>query len=266
LNIGFFEIRLLDIIDIVLVAILLYQVYKLLRGSLAFNIFIGLILIYLITFLTRSLNMRLMYNILRQFIDVGVIALLIVFQPEIRRFLLNIGRRTTFSDVDFGKWFNWRNDKEVTLPNQQVKDSIIGAINSFSDERIGALIVLADPEELSFFQDTGVKIDAEISAKLLQSIFDKTSPLHDGAVVISGGKISRAGCILPVSENQDIPHNVGLRHRAAVGITEEIGVKVLIVSEETGKTSYAKEGKLVHQLPKKSLNNILDVVLVAKEM
>lgn len=266
MNIGFFEIRLLDIIDIVLVAILLYQVYKLLRGSLAFNIFIGLILIYLITFLTRSLNMRLMYNILRQFIDVGVIALLIVFQPEIRRFLLNIGRRTTFSDVDFGKWFKWGADKEVLLPNQQVKDSIVGAINSFSDERIGALIVLADPEELSFFQDTGVKIDAEISAKLLQSIFDKTSPLHDGAVVISGGKISRAGCILPVSENQELPGNVGLRHRAAVGITEEIDVKVIIVSEETGKTSYAKEGKLVHQLPKKSLNNILDVVLVAKEM
>jgi len=202
---GFLKIRLLDIIDILLVAVLLYQVYKLLRGSIAFNIFIGLILIYLITYLTDALNMRLIYNILRQFIDVGVIALLIVFQPEIRRFLLQIGRRTTFSDVDFSRWFRWGNDNRVVLPNQQVKDSILGAINSFCEDRTGALVVLADPEELTYFQDTGTKIDATMSSKLLQSIFDKTSPLHDGAVVISNGKIARAGCILPVSENPDLP-------------------------------------------------------------
>jgi len=265
MDIGFLKFRAIDIIDILLVAALMYQVYRLLRGSLAFNIFIGLVLFYGITQLTAFLDMRVTKGILSQFMNVGVIALLIVFQPEIRRFLLQIGRGNPFKSINFSKWLKWRNNDEVPMANQQVKDGMLGAINKFSDERTGALIVLADSREKTFFEDTGVKLEAHVSTKLLQSIFDKTSPLHDGAAIISGNKITRAGCILPVSENPELPSTVGLRHRAAVGITEQIDVKVIIVSEETGKISYAKEGKLTYQLQRKALSSILDVVLVDKE-
>ncbi len=210
--------------------------------------------------------MRLNYAILSQFINIGVLALLIVFQPEIRRFLLYVGKGGNISGFSFGKLFRLgRQDGEVEA-NDKTKDAIVKATALFSEKCTGALIVLADAQEKRYFQETGVSINADISAKLLQSIFEKTSPLHDGAVIISENKIYRAGCILPVSENPELPDNVGLRHRAAVGITEEIDVKVVIVSEESGKISYAKEGKLVYQLPKKSLSNILDVVLVAKGM
>jgi len=178
---------------------------------------------------------------------------------------LQLGRSNPFKEINFSKWFTWRNNKEIAKPNQQVKDGLLGAINKFSEERTGALIVLADSREKTFFEDTGVQLEAIVSIKLLQSIFDKTSPLHDGAAIISGNKITRAGCILPVSENSDLPSTVGLRHRAAVGITEQIDVKVIIVSEETGKISYAKEGKLTYQLQRKALSSILDVVLVDKE-
>lgn len=265
MDIGFLKFRLIDIIDILLVAFLIYQVYRLLRGSLALNIFIGLVVFFVITQLTDFLNMRVTKSILSQFMNLGVIALLIVFQPEIRRFLLQLGRSNPFKEINFSKWFKWRNNKEIPKPNQQVKDGLLGAINKFSEERIGALIVLADSREKTFFEDTGVKLEAFVSIKLLQSVFDKTSPLHDGAAIISGDKITRAGCILPVSENSDLPSTVGLRHRAAVGITEQIDVKVIIVSEETGKISYAKEGKLTYQLQRKALSSILDVVLVDKE-
>jgi len=265
MDIGFLKFRLIDIIDILLVAFLIYQVYRLLRGSLALNIFIGLVVFFVITQLTDFLDMRVTKNILSQFMNVGVIALLIVFQPEVRRFLLQLGRSNPFKEINFSKWFRWRNNKEMPLPNKQVKDGLLGAVNKFSDERIGALIVLADSREKTFFEDTGIALDAFVSIKLLQSIFDKTSPLHDGAAIISGNKITRAGCILPVSENSDLPSTVGLRHRAAVGITEQIDVKVIIVSEESGKISYAKEGKLSYQLQRKALSSILDVVLVDKE-
>lgn len=265
MDIGFLKFRLIDIIDILLVAFLIYQVYRLLRGSLALNIFIGLVVFFGITQLTDLLDMRVTKSILSQFINLGVIALLIVFQPEIRRFLLQLGRSNPFKEINFSKWFKWRKSKELPKPNQQVKDGLLGAINKFSEERIGALIVLADSREKTFFEDTGVQLEAFVSIKLLQSIFDKTSPLHDGAAIISGDKITRAGCILPVSENADLPSTVGLRHRAAVGITEQIDVKVIIVSEETGKISYAKEGKLTYQLQRKALSSILDVVLVDKE-
>lgn len=265
MDIGFLKFRLIDIIDILLVAFLIYQVYRLLRGSLALNIFIGLVVFFVITQLTEFLNMRVTKSILSQFMNLGVIALLIVFQPEIRRFLLQLGRSNPFKEINFSKWFKWRKSKDLPKPNQQVKDGLLGAINKFSEERIGALIVLADSREKTFFEDTGVQLEAFVSIKLLQSIFDKTSPLHDGAAIISGDKITRAGCILPVSENSDLPSNVGLRHRAAVGITEQIDVKVIIVSEETGKISYAKEGKLTYQLQRKALSSILDVVLVDKE-
>lgn len=265
MDIGFLKFRLIDIIDILLVAFLIYQVYRLLRGSLALNIFIGLVVFFVITQLTEFLNMRVTKSILSQFMNLGVIALLIVFQPEIRRFLLQLGRSNPFKEINFSKWFKWRKSKDLPKPNQQVKDGLLGAINKFSEERIGALIVLADSREKTFFEDTGIQLEAFVSIKLLQSIFDKTSPLHDGAAIISGDKITRAGCILPVSENSDLPSNVGLRHRAAVGITEQIDVKVIIVSEETGKISYAKEGKLTYQLQRKALSSILDVVLVDKE-
>lgn len=264
MEVGFLKIRLIDLIDILLVEFILYQIYKLLRGSLAFNIFIGLLVFYAVTQITNLLGMNLVNGILAQFLNVGVLALLIVFQPEVRRFLLQLGRGNPFKSINFSKIFSWRRKNIEFKVDTQVKGALVGAINKFTEDRTGALIVLADSREKTFFDDTGVLLDANISIKLLQSIFDKTSPLHDGAAIVSGNKITRAGCILPVSENSEIPSTVGLRHRAAVGITEQIDVKVIIVSEETGKVSYAKEGKLTHQLPRKALTSILDVVLVDK--
>jgi len=264
MEIGFLKIRLIDIIDILLVAFILYQIYKLLRGSLAFNIFIGLLVFYAVTQITNLLGMTLVNGILSQFLNVGVLALLIVFQPEVRRFLLQLGRGNPFNSINFSKITNWRKKNDKIKADPQIKEALVGAINKFTEDRTGALIVLADSREKTFFDDTGILLDANISIKLLQSIFDKTSPLHDGAAIVSGNKITRAGCILPVSENSDIPSTVGLRHRAAVGITEQIDVKVITVSEETGKVSYAKEGKLTYQLQRKALSSILDVVLVDK--
>lgn len=257
------EFGILDLVDILLVSVLLYQVFKLLRGTLAINIFVGLILLYVISVVVKALDMKLLSNILGQFMGVGFIALLIVFQPEIRRFLLFLGKRINLGRTEFFKRLGTRASKDG-LAEPEVKTDIQKAVEELASNKTGALIVLADSSEKLLYEDTGVQMDAKVSRKLLLSIFNKTSPLHDGAVVISNGKITVAGAVLPVSENQDLPSGVGLRHRAAVGATEEADVRVIIVSEETGKISYAKERQLAMNLSPKAIGNILDVVLLEK--
>lgn len=261
INIGFLEIRVLDVIDVLLVALLIYQLYRLLRGSLAFYIFIGLLFIYIVYFGVRAMDMSLLSGILGQFIEVGVIALLIVFQPEVRRFLLYIGRGSHFRRNKWlKKWFpnkiNTEEDLELYI------EETLKAIDIFCKTKTGALIVFANTSKLQFFANTGVKIDAEISSKLLESIFEKHSPIHDGAVIINENRILAAGCTLPVSENPDLPDRVGVRHKAAVGITEQSDALAVIVSEEKGTISYARGGNLVFDIQIRDLRSLLRKVIM----
>jgi len=261
IQIGFLEISWFDILDIILVGLLIYQLYRLLKGSLAFSIFIGLVLIYLIYYLVRLLNMELLSGILGQFIGVGVIALIIVFQPEIRRFLLLVGRTSQLRRSRI-----WNQLVGTDLPSreerEQLVQQIVGALVNFTMTNTGAILVFSDTSKLQFFANTGVKVDAEISGKLLESIFEKNSPLHDGAVIIADDKLYAAGCVLPVSENPYLPARIGMRHKAGVGITEHSDAIAIIVSEETGEISYAKNGQLEHHVSINEITNTLRHIFV----
>ncbi len=259
-KIGFLEIRFLDLLDILLVALLLFNLYKLLKGSLAFNIFFGLLLVYLAWLFVRALNMELLEGILGQFIDVGVIALLIVFQPEVRRFLLYIGKSSLFrSDTAWRRFFNskW----EFTPATQDYLDEIMIALQHLATHATGALLVFPKTSQLQFFANTGERLDALVSSKLLISIFEKNSPLHDGAVIIVNGKVMAAKCILPVSENPDLPKHIGTRHRASVGITEHSDATAVVVSEERGQLAYARGGQIKLNVSEATIRNVLKAAL-----
>tara|TARA_R110000850_G_scaffold79951_9_gene171989 strand:+ start:62 stop:943 length:882 start_codon:yes stop_codon:yes gene_type:complete len=244
-KIGFLDISIVNIIDIALVAALLYQVYKLLKGSVAIKIFLGFLSIYLIYLLVRALRMELLSAILGQFMGVGVIAAIIIFAPEIRKFLLLIGRSSLLSDDNVWKdmLFFWRK-KDNSLFNIS---PIIDASKTLAGSNTGALMVISKSTELKFYAESGDILDAELSKRLLISIFNKYSPLHDGAVIIHNGKIKAARCILPVTE-REVPAQFGLRHRAAIGMSEATDAIVLIISEETGQLSMSKNGKIIHNM------------------
>ncbi len=255
-QIGFLEIRFLDLLDILLVGLLIYQLYRLVKGSLAFNIFIGLLIVYLTAILVRSLEMELLSGILDQFVGVGVILVIIVFQPEVRRFLLYVGRSSRFSkDSMWSKLSvkNWHVNTERDLGIRQ----LCKAVDNFSKANTGALIVYTFTSRLQFVANTGVPLESKITTSLLESIFYKNSPLHDGAVIIADNKILAAKCVLPVSENPDIPSHLGMRHRAAVGISEQSDAVAIIVSEERGQISYAHEGKLFTDVTSNEVRELL---------
>lgn len=260
IEIGFLKVHLGDLLDIIVVAILFYQVYKLLRGSLAFNIFIGLLVVYLVKSIAEMLDMSMLSRILREFLGAGFILLAILFQQEIRRFLFYIGRSSGIGTTTF--WRNvFRRSTDHHSEQESQKDEITKALNKMASSRTGCLLVFVSSTEKGFFTATGVSINGDISSKLLESIFEKNSPLHDGAAVITAGKILAAGCVLPVSENPDLPPRVGMRHRAAAGISEQIDAHVLIVSEERGKISHAYKGKIRMNLSAKNISDILDTAL-----
>lgn len=256
IKIGFLEITFLDLLDIALVGLFIYQLYKLLSGSIAFNILMGLLLIYFIWFLVKVLEMELLEGILGQFINVGVIALLIVFQPEVRKFLLFLGRGSRFNKYNM----LWKNllskEKRQPLYDTYIKQ-ITGALENLSKTKTGAIIVLSESSRLQFYANSGVIINSSISSKLIESIFEKTTPLHDGAIIIADFKILAAGCILPVSDNPDLPSRLGLRHRATVGITEQSDAMALCVSEETGQISYARNGRLIQDINTDEVTTLL---------
>ncbi len=262
IKIGFLEIGIWDVIDVLLVSLLFYQLYKLLKGTLAFNIFIGTLLVFLLSTIVSSLNMKLLGTIFNRFVEMGLIILVVVFQQEIRRFLFYIGRGSGIgtSNRFWQQLFNRKGRDEAKL--ETYREEIARAVQRMAATKTGSLIVFADASEKQFFASTGVSINGEISSKLIESIFDKHSPLHDGALVIADNKILAAGCVLPVSENPDIPNRVGMRHRAAVGITEKIDAEVLIISEERGKISHAKKGKLKMNITQKHLLDMLSAVVV----
>lgn len=244
-KIGFLEVSIVNMIDIALVATLLYQIYKLLKGSVAIKIFLGFLSIYLIYLLVRALRMELLSSILGQFMGVGVIAAIIIFAPEIRKFLLLIGRSSLLSEDNVLRnvLFFWKK-REASIFNIS---PIIDASKTLAGSNTGALIVISKSTELKFYAESGDILDADLSKRLLVSIFNKYSPLHDGAVIIHNGKIKAARCILPVTE-REVPAQFGLRHRAGIGMTEATDAIVLIVSEETGQLSMAKNGKILHNL------------------
>lgn len=237
-NIGFLEVSWVDIIDITLVSVLLFQVYKLIRGSIAVNIFLGILALYLIYLIVRAAEMELLATILGQFMGVGVLAMIILFQPEIRKFLLVIGRSTEFRENLIKTMSGWRNNHQDDFDIQQV----IEAVKTLKASKTGALIVFSRDVELRFYIETGDSLNAEVTKRLLLAIFNKSSPLHDGAVIIYKGRIKAARCILPVSENDHLPAHFGLRHRAAVGMSENTDTLVLAISEETGRLILARNG------------------------
>lgn len=233
---SFIDFGILDAIDILLVAFLLYQLYRLIRGTVAINIFIGVAAIYLIWKLVEALQMELLSEILGKFIGVGVIALVIVFQQEIRKFLLLLGSTNFTRRRRFLRQLKiLRDDNEPNIAITEIAE----ACRHMAESKTGALIVLERKSRLGSYIDTGTRINSDTTARLLESIFNKYSPLHDGAVIISGEKLVAAGCILPLTERTSLPSRFGLRHRAAIGMAEKTDALAIVVSEETGTISLA---------------------------
>ena len=254
-KIGFLEVSWVDFVDIALVSVLLYQVYKLIRGSIAMNIFLGILALYLVYLIVRAAEMELLATILGQFMGVGVLAMIILFQPEIRKFLLVIGRGTEFRENIFKTIANWRHEYHDDFDVNEV----IEAAKSLKATKTGALIVFSRDTELKFYAQTGDALDATVNKRLLLSIFNKNSPLHDGAVIIYKGRIKAARCVLPVTENDHLPAHYGLRHRAAVGMSENTDTLVLAISEETGRLIFARNGKYLRLIKLKHVEKkILD--------
>lgn len=247
---GFVPFTFIDFIDIILVAAIMFWIYRATRGTNAPYIISGIIMIYLMWVVVRTLNMELLSNILGQFVSVGVIALIIVFQPEIRRFLQMIGmRQKRFNFI--ARIFNRNDNTSVTIIAP-----IVQACREMSAHKTGALIVIGRQSDLRLITEGGIAIDAKISTPLLENIFFKNAPLHDGAVVIEGDRIVAAKCILPVTQN-DVPKSYGTRHRAAIGMSEISDAIILVVSEETGGISIAHGGTIHRDIAPDQLANLL---------
>ena len=231
-----------DYIDVFLVALLLYYVYRLVKGTVAINIFIGIIIIYGAWKLTDFLNMELLNGIFGGFMKVGIIALIVVFQPEIRKFLLMVGstnfgrRRKFFKQIKFLK---------TETSDETDVDAVISACNKMSMSKTGALIVFERNNNLDFLSESGDEMNIKVTQPIIESIFFKNSPLHDGAIIVSNNIVKATRVILPVNNEKNIPQRFGLRHRAAIGVTEKTDALALAVSEETGHISYFKDGDFV---------------------
>lgn len=239
----FLKVTVTDVVDIIFVAILIYYIYSLIKNTLAVNLLLGMLIILLLYFVVDALHMNLLSTIINKFMSVGIIALIIIFQPEIRRFLLLIGKNT-FLQKNKAWWGYLFGNKDIERDNLLRIKPVIDACKSMKKSRTGALIVFIKFYDDQLFANSCEVIDAKISKRLLESIFQKNSPLHDGAVVISENKIKSASCILPLTENDKLPPQFGLRHRAGIGISENTDAVAVIISEETGEIAYAKQGRV----------------------
>lgn len=245
MNTVFITFRFLDFVDIFLVAILLFQVYKLIRGTVGMSIFIGLVSVYALWLIVRAAHMELLSTILGQFVGLGVLALVVVFQQEIRRFLLIVGTRYGFTKRggSFRRFLNFQH-------NAMSKDDVAelsDAVWVLAQQRIGALIVVSPIAELEAIVLSGEQIQAKINSALLQSIFFKNTALHDGAVIIVGNTIRAAKCVLPSTSKVKLPIELGLRHRSALSMSEETTALVIVVSEQRGSVSYCLAGE-IHEI------------------
>ncbi len=236
------NLRFIDYLDVVLVALLLYYLYKLVKGTVAINIFLGIIIIYGAYKLTGFVDMQLLNGLLKGFIEVGIIALIVVFQPEIRKFLLMVGS-TNFSRRR--KFLKQLKFLKTEATNESDVDAIIAACNKMSMSKTGALIVFERNNNLDFLSESGDEMNIKVTQPIIESIFFKNSPLHDGAIIVSNNIVKATRVILPVNNEKNIPQRFGLRHRAAIGVTEKTDALALAVSEETGHISYFKDGEFV---------------------
>lgn len=249
------DIRIIDIVDIVLVAFLLYYIYKLVKGTVAINIFIGIVIIYIIWKLTELLEMELFSKILGGFLGVGMFALIVVFQQEIRRFLLMLGSTNFGARKKIFKQFRLLSSDRDLHTNIE---AIVNACYKMGSTKTGALIVLKRNNSLDFVKLTGDVMKLEINQPIIESIFFKNSPLHDGAIIIEENTITATRVILPLSNEKKIPLRFGLRHRAAVGITDRTDAVCLVVSEENGQISYFKNGEFVLFNHPEELTNFIE--------
>jgi uncharacterized protein (TIGR00159 family) len=242
---GFLELSIADILDIVLLGLIIFIMFRWIKGTSAMSIFIAIVSLYLIRVVVGAFNMRLMTAIMDMILDVGVLALIVIFQPEIRKFLIRLGNRY-MSSAKGQKLLNrllGRDGKAGASSSEEVND-LTEACRRMSEDKTGALIVIAHNTPLDEVISSGDRIDAKVHRRLLMNLFFKNSPLHDGAVVISGGRIVAARCTLPITEKKNIPARFGMRHKAAIGITEETDADVIVVSEETGNISFVKGGEV----------------------
>lgn len=254
----FITFGLTDIIDILLVAIILYLSYNLVKGTSAINIFVGLALIYFAYIVIRAFDLKLLSSIIGKFVNVGVIAVMILFQQEIRKFLLYLGSN------EFLRNKNWKGLIKLNVPNTESSavsldiETLADACFNMSATKTGALIIIERKSDLKFFINTGDVVDAGLSARMLENIFYKNSPMHDGAVIIQDNRIASARCVLPVSEKENFPSHYGMRHRAAVGITENTDALAIAVSEQTGAVSLTIHGEIKPNLNREKLVYLLE--------
>lgn len=238
---GFLNIGIADILDIILVALIIFYAFRMLRGSQAMSIFIGIVMLYALRVVCAALNMKMMSSMLGAFLDVGLIALIVIFQPEIRRFMISFGNR--YRNSGARKWFSGVLAKEAAYESTGTINEICKACEAMSEQKCGALIVIQKGDQLAYIAETGDMIDAKVSQRLLRNLFFKNSPLHDGAVIIAGDRIVAARGTLPITD-RTLPASFGMRHKAAVGMSETSDAIVVVVSEETGKISVAHNGKI----------------------
>lgn len=256
----FIDFKITDVLDILLVAILLYYVYKLVRGTVAINIFIGIVIVWGFWKLTELLGMEMISSIVGPFIQLGLIALIIVFQQEIRKFLLMLGSTNFANKRLFFKHFKFLRQEGLTTTADV--HAILAACEKMGASRTGAILVFARSNSLDFVKVTGDKMYIEVTQPIIESIFYKNSPLHDGAAIVEKNYITATRVILPVSNERNIPLRFGLRHRAAVGITEKTDAVTLVVSEETGDISYIKNGEFVFYKDMASLASMIKEDLI----
>ena len=252
--------NIVDVIDVILVGVLLYYVYKLVKGTAAINILVGIVIIYLIWKLTDILEMNILSNLLGQFISVGVFALIVVFQQEIRKFLLMLGSNNLTNDKLYLKYINvFKPSREI---NQMDIDEFLKSCQKLMKTNTGALFIIERNNSLDFIKNSGDNLYLEISSPIIESIFYKNSPLHDGAVILDGNFITAARVILPVSENKNINSRLGLRHRAAFGITEKTDAIAIVISEENGKVTFIKNGEIFSHKNNEHLKTMIEAELV----
>ena len=250
----FLDFGIKDVIDIFLVALMLYYIYRLMKESRSLNVFIGIMVFVVVwLFVSQILEMRLLGSIMDKLVSVGVIAIIILFQQEIRKFLYNLGAHRRVKGLL--RFFS-SDDKKDQRDKESIMTIVMACMN-MAKGKVGALIVIERGAPLDDICETGDIIDANINQRLIENIFFKNSPLHDGAMVISKKRIKAAGCILPVSHNFDIPKELGLRHRAAMGISQDSDAIAIVVSEETGRISVAVKGEFRLRLSAEELESVL---------
>lgn len=253
---GFLKFGISDAVDILLVAILMYWLYKLLRGTGAVKIFFSIFLIFLVWMVARYFHLTMFSDILGKLFSVGLVGLIVVYQPEIRKFL------TYIANTHFTKFINNRRNKKLSAEDYAEDiDSIVRACKRMASSKTGALIIVARATPLYDYLQTGEKIDSLISRELIENIFFKNSPLHDGAIIIKNHRIAAARCILPVSKEEDLPTDLGLRHRSAIGATQFTDALAIVVSEQTGQISLCQQGQITRDISPTVLNQLLQEAL-----